>query len=344
MQRTASSFPRTSRWVAAAVISATALSVVGVGPARAEQFAPANTAPTVSSPAFTMPGTLTAFEPDAGASDEVYAYGVTVGDADTLNDLNTVVVCLYHSLHEDGVTAGEGDNTCTTINAKNTVKLTWTRSTNAFAIDDNSANPYWALGAGADASSAPADLTLTSGSLSFKFTVSEAMREGTWTAKVTATDVSAATAVNSAVTKAVSAYSSIIARTQKNFGAALAANTGSEATDSPTVISNGKTTVSLTSGNFVNGAYSFALKTDGATSVAPAAGQVTFDCMTGATFTEASATRVAASATSLGASSGTSTGTAEGGSAVSNTCRLKHGGQRPVGTYSFTVVNTVVNA
>lgn len=335
---------RPSRWFAAAAVLAGAVAVVGVGPASADQVTPANTAPTVSSPAFTMPGAQTAFEPDAAASDEVYVYGVTVGDAETLNDLDTVVVCLYHSLHEDGVTAGEGDNTCATINAKNTVKLTWTRSTNAFAIDDNSANSYWALGSGADASSAPADLTLTSGSLSFKFTVSEAMREGTWTAKVTATDVSAATAVNSAVTKTVSAYSSITARTQKNFGAALAANTASTATDSPTVSSNGKTTISVTSGNFVNGSYSFTLKTDGATSAGPAAGQVTFDCIVGATFTEASATRIAASATSLGASSGTSTGTAEGGSAVNNTCRLQHGGLRPVGTYSFTVVNTVVNA
>lgn len=342
MQRT-SSHRRTSRWVAVAVTVASAIGVVSVSPARADQFAPANSTPTVSSPAFTMPGAQTVFEPDAGASDEVYAYGVTVGDADTLNDLDTVVVCLYHSLLEDGTTAGEGDNTCTTIDPKNTVKLTWTRSTNAFAVSAG-ASTYWALGTGADASSAPADLTLTSGSLSFKFKVSEAMREGTWTAKVTATDASAATAVDSAVTKAVAAYSSITARTQKDFGAALAANTGAEATDSPTVISNGKTTISLTSGDFTDGTYSFALKTDGATSVAPAAGQVTYDCIAGATFTEASATRIAASATSLSASSGTSTGTAEGGSAVSNTCRLKHGGQRPVSTYSFTVVNTVVNA
>lgn len=325
------------------MLAALAIVALPVTPAHADEFTPSNSTPTVSSPAFTMPDAQTAFEPDAGASDEVYAYGVTVGDADTLNDLDTVVVCLYHSLHEDGSTAGEGDDTCTTIDPKNTVKLTWTRSTEAFAISAG-ASTYWALGSGADASSAPADLAATSGSLSFKFTVSEAMREGTWTAKVTATDTSAAAATDSTVTDTVSAYSSITARTQKDFGAALAANTGATATDSPTVISNGKTTISLTSGDFSDGTYSFTLKTDGLTSAGPAAGEVTYDCMAGGTFTEADAIRIAASATSLGTSSGTSTGTAEGGSAVDNACRLQHGGQRPVSTYSFTVVNTVVNA
>lgn len=332
----------TVRRLAAATASAALwVGVLGTSPAFADQFTTANNAPTLSSPAFTMPGAQTNFEPDGGASDEVYTYGVTVSDADTLNDLDTVSVCLYHSLKEDGLTLGEGDATCAAINPQNTVKLTWTRSTSTFAASTGTST-YWALGTGADASTAPADLTATSGALAFKFTVSEAMREGTWTAKVTATDTSAAAATNSAVTEGVNGYSSITARTQKSFGAALAANTGSNSTDSPTIIANGATTKSLTAGDFTDGTYTFALKTDGLTSVGPAAGQVTFDCNRASTFTEASATRVGSTATSLG--SATASGVAEGGTAVDNTCRLMHGGGRPVGTYAFTVVNAVANA
>ncbi len=331
----------TKRTLAASLaLAATLTGASGIRSANAEQLTVLNTTPTVSSPALTMPGSQTSFEPDAASSDEVYAYGVTVGDAESLNDLDAVSVCLYHSLKEDGITPGEGDSTCATINPQNTVKLTWTRSTNAFAVSAGTST-YWALGSGADASSAPADLTATSGALTFRFKVSEAMREGTWTAKVTATDTSAASATDATVTKAVAAYSSITARTQKDYGT-LAANTAATATDSPTVVSNGATNVSLTAGDFSNGTYSFTLKTDGLTSVGPAAGQVTFDCKTGSTFDELTATRVGTTATSLG--SATASGTAEGGSAVANTCRIKHGGQRPTSTYSFTVVNAVNNA
>jgi hypothetical protein len=313
--------------------------MLNAGPASAEEFTPGNTAPTVSSPAFTMPGGQTSFEPDAAESDEVYTYAVTVGDAETLNDLNTVDLCLYHSLKEDA-TAGEGDNTCALINRQNTVKLTWTRSTNAFSISAAGSN-HWRLGSGGpNAPIPPADLTATSGTVTFKFKVSEAMREGTWTAKVTATDTSAASATDNTLTKTVTAYSSITTRSQQNFGP-VTANTAATATTSPTVTSNGATTVSLTAGNFTNGTYTFALKTSGATSTDPAAAEVTFDCNTGGTFTEATATRIATTATSLGGA--TATGTAEGGSAVSNTCRLKHGGGRPVAAYTFTVVNAVSN-
>lgn len=327
--------------LAGALVLATSMTgLVMARPAMADQFAVANTAPIVLSPSLTMPGSQTSFEPDAGSSDEVYAYGVTVGDAESLNDLNTVSVCLYHSLKEDGVTAGEGDSTCGTTNAQHTAKLTWTRSTNAFAISAGSST-LWALGTGVDASSAPADLTATSGTLAFKFKVSEAMREGTWTAKVTATDTSAASATDSTPTKAVNAYSSITARTQKDFGT-VATSGAPTATDSPTVVANGATAMSLTAGNFSDGTYSFTLKTDGATSVGPAAAQVTYDCNRAATFTESSATRIGSSATSLGTA--TSSGVAEGGTAVSNTCRIKHGGSKPVSTYSFTVVNAINNA
>jgi len=329
-----------SRRIAGALTLAVAVGGLTAAPASADTFTPLNTAPTLLTPSLTMPGSQLGFEPDAGASDEVYAYSVTVGDAETLNDLDTVSVCLHHSLKEDGLTAGEGDATCSTISPQNTVKLTWTRSTNAFSISAGSSS-YWSLGTAADASSAPSDLTAVSGVLTFRFKVSEAMREGTWAAKATATDVSAASTADALPpTKAVAAYSSITARTQKSFGT-VAADTAASGSDSPTITSNGATTMSLTAGNFTDGTHTFTLKTDGLVATGPAAGQVTFDCHIGGAFSEVSATRVGSTATSVG--SATSTGTAEGGSAVSNSCRLKHGGQRPVSTYSFRIVNAVNN-
>lgn len=296
------------------------------GVAHADTFTPGNSNPTVSTP--TLPATV---QPDAGASDAEYSYGITVGDADTLNDVDTVTVCLY-------LTTG-GDSTCATPDPATDVKLTWTQSTNSFSIADGSANPYWAL-ATVTPSSAPADLTAVSGAFAFRFTVSEAMRQGGWTAKVTATDGNGGTdATNSVATTTVSHYSAVTTRVQQSFGT-IASGGNAVATASPTVTSNGTTVFKLSAGNFVAGTYSYTLKTDGLLSAGPAAGQVTFDCNIGSTFAEASAARVASTSTQVGTTQ-TSTGTAEGGAALSNTCRLAQGGQRPVSSYAATVVNSI---
>jgi hypothetical protein len=323
-----------------AAVAATIGTAFVAGPVSADEFTPQNNPPTLTSPSFTMPGAQTEFEPDGGASDEVYEYSVTVTDADSLEDVDKVEICLNHSLNEDGASAGDGDATCATTDARNSVLLTWTRATDTFAIDGGGST-FWALGTDGDVSTSPTDLTATSGELTFRFTVSEAMREGTWTASGTATDMSSATGTNDEASATVAAYSAITTRVQQDFGI-LAANTGATATDSPTVISNGTTELSLTAGDFTSGTYTFALESAGATSTTPDAGKVTFDCITGAAFDESTATRVGSTATSLGTA--TATGTAEGGTAVDNTCRLTHGGGRPVDTYGFVVVNTISNA
>jgi hypothetical protein len=323
---------RQPRWRRAAVttslVALLGLTLSAVGVAQADEFQPANSAPTVSTPSLSA-----SIQPDAGASDTVYSYSVVVGDADTLNDLSTVVVCLYHTT--------AGDATCATPDPATDVKLTWTQSSDAFTIDDGSANSYWALGSGADASSSPT-LTGTSGTFTYKFTVSEATREGGWTAKVTADD-GAATATDSTATTTVQHYSAITTRVSQDFGTVSSglAN-GAASSASPTVTSNGQTTYSLTSGNFSDGTYTFTLKTTGLVSEGPAAGELTFDCHVGSTFAEASATRIGSTSTQISAAE-TPSGTPEGGSTVSNACRLAHGGQRPVSTYSFTVVNAVGN-
>lgn len=321
--------PGATRSRAAAALLVTILSLTYVSAAQftadAEQVTPANTAPTVSGPSLSA-----TIQPDAGASDNQYSYGITVGDADTLNDLSTVTLCLY-------VTGG--DSTCATPDPATDVKLVWTQSTNAFTIDDGTGT-FWANGT-APAPSSPT-LTGTSGVFTFTFVVSEVTREGTWNTTLTADD-GAATATNSVPTATVNHYAAITTRTQQSFGT-LAADTAATVTDSPTVTSNGTTAYSMTSGSFTDGTYSFTLKTAGdpATDLDRAAAELTYDCNQGATFAGASATRVGSTATQIGATI-TATGTAEGGTTVANSCRLLHGGGVPISTYAFTVVNAVAN-
>lgn len=322
------------------VVAAAAVTALVTGPVAADEFTPENNAPELTDPAFSYPGGQVQIEPDGGASDEVYGYSVTVTDADSLEDLEDVQICLYHSLAADGVTPGAGDPTCATTDPRHTVLLTWDRATDTFSIDAGGST-FWALATGADESTSPADLTVPSGVLTFNFTVSEAAREGTWTANGTATDRSSATGTNDEATATVAPYSSITTRVQQDFGI-LAAGAPATATASPTVVSNGTTELSLTAGDFTSGTHSFTLETGGDTSDAPTSGRVTFDCVTGDTFDEGDATRVGTAPTAIGTT--TVDGTAEGGAAVDNTCRLIHGGGRPVDTYEFTVVNTIANS
>ncbi|MEX2424477.1 MAG: hypothetical protein WD990_10910 [Acidimicrobiia bacterium] len=300
------------------------LSTVGV--ASADEFTTTNTAPTVGTPSLSA-----SIQPDAGASETEYTYSIVVGDAETLNDLDTVTVCLY-------LTTG-GDSTCATPDPTTDVKLIWTQSTDAFTID-NGLSAYWALGT-VTPSSSPT-LTDTSGTFTFTFAVSEAAREGGWTAAVTADD-GTTTDTDSTATTTVNHYSSITTRISQDFGALSAGLVnGSEITASPTLTANGQTTYNVTAGDFVGDGYTYTLKTDGLTSDAPAAGQVTFDCQVASTFTEASAVRVGSTSTAI-SSTETPTGTPEDGSTLANTCRLAHGGERPTGTYSFAVVTAVGN-
>ena len=302
------------------------LTISATGAAHADEFSTANTAPTVTTPALSTP-----MQPDTGASDAVYSYAVVVGDAESLNDLSTVTVCLY-------LTTG-GDSTCATPDPTTDVSMTWTQTTNAFTMASGT-SAYWALGAEGNVSVSPT-LTNTSGTFTFNFMVSEAMREGEWTAAVTATDVSAATGSDATATTTVNHYSAITTRVAQDFGTVAAGAAGAISTATPTVISNGRTTYSATASNFTDGTYAFTLKTDGATSVAPAAGEVTFDCEVASTFTEANAVRVGSS--TLLSGDQTPTGAPEDGSDITNTCRLAHGGERPVSTYAATVVNAIGN-
>ncbi len=224
------------------------------------------------------------------------------------------------------------------LEPKNEVLLQWDH-TAGFSIDSGGGN-YWALGTGSDASSVPADLTATSGVFTFKFAVSEAMRNGTWAVLAHAQDMDHVEAFDSSTTATVDSYSRIATRTQKNFGA-IAAGSSNFKTDIPNVMANGKTTLSLTASDFVSGSNTFQL-VGGSPSAPPSDHEVTFDCSQTLVFVEQGATRVQSTATSLGTL--TTTGLAEDGQVRSNACRIEHGGGNPYGTYSATIVNTVINA
>ena len=309
----------------ASLLTLLGLALSAVPGAGADEFEPQNTAPTVD--AVNAPASI---QPTAGSSTAVYEIAVDVTDAETLNDLDTVVVCFYHTT--------EGDNTCATPDARNTVRITWTQSTDSFAILP--ASTFWALGTDGDASTSPT-LTSTTGTFTFRFRVSEATRQGGWTADATATDSSAASDTGTDTTT-VNHFSAITTRVSQDFGTLATGFAGSATrTASPTVTANGPTTYSMQAENFTDGTFTFTLLTTGTPATAePGVGEVTFDCNRAGTFDAATATRIGTTATQIAANQ-TAAGTPEGGTALDNTCRLAHGGQRPVASYSATVVNIV---
>lgn len=77
------------------------MTVIAVGPAQADTFSPGNTAPTV--------GTVTLGRSITPAADgsAVQNVNVTVGDVDSLLDLNTVRLCMYDESHGHGLRHSE---------------------------------------------------------------------------------------------------------------------------------------------------------------------------------------------------------------------------------------------
>lgn len=310
-----------------------------VRPVGADDFEPENHTPALTDPALVLPGGQVAIEPDAGASDEVYGFEVTVADDESLADLAAVTLCWHHSTHEDGESPGDGDPTCTDLDPRHTVRMSWTPADGTFALEAGGST-HWELATGDDASSAPSDLDALSGTVTFRFRVSEAMREGTWTVVATVEDTSGTSDSDSTVTATVAPYSAITMRAPQSFGS-VAALTPVTATDTPVVVANGATRLSLQAGAATSPSGTFQLLADGPTSSLPGTGELTLDCNLAGSFTEGTATRIGSTPTDLGIA--TATGTPEGGVAVPNTCRLLHGGGRPVDVYDLTVVNTVTN-
>lgn len=173
--------------------------VAGVtGTASAEEFDPANAAPTVSIDTSTL-----TMSPDSGVGDNIYTIAATVGDANSLLDLNTVTLCLYKVGAPNA-----GDASCATQDPQSTAKITWTRSIDEFDVDASSGteSSNWELGTGGDAEPSTNNASYsysaysasgTSMTMQYRFRVSDVATEGTdWAVRVVAADGDTTTTAN----------------------------------------------------------------------------------------------------------------------------------------------------
>ena len=354
--------PTTGLAAAAALASAAALGSAGT--AGADTFTSQTAAPTVS---ITASGDLTSMAPASGVTEALTA---SVGDADTLLDLDTVVFCLYHNsvASPDAATSG----TCAQPDGLTAVTVTWTQSTNAFVLDDGSSTT-WSLGTddryqcggstcGTDNRSvsnynAPG----TSQNMTFTFKVGTAAREGNWVARVKATDDSAATGSDSDSASNAMAYRGevTVSRQAQNYGTIDTGGTGSaENFSSGTFVANDDSDVKYGVSSFSRttaggGAslsnYNDSLATD-ATLVtqAPGAGYFALDCRQGATYANTGASRIGASATTVHADVLGNGTTESGAQPPSASCRLSNGGDantnQPSGQYSGSISVTILDS
>ncbi len=328
----------TKKWAArGAILSLLAggMAVAAVGPAAADDFTPGNTAPTAAITTGDPMGTVT---PTATGSD-LQLIEVLAGDADLLQDLATVELCLYRT--------GVGDATCAATDPQNTVSITWTRATDAFTMDPDAATT-WALGTSVSNYNAAA----TSMAMDFEFRAGAVSLEGDWTVIATATDVSDDDGIdNNANMMPVGYFSTITAqRLGVSYGevdsGAPGAATSLDDSDG-TIIANGATDVSMsqdTEFEMTVPTLNTAGIAGGTPATAVGTGDVALDCEAADTFTEGNATRLTLLAQTLDAGVLTS-GTPEAGTtALVNSCRLTSGGGLPIGEYSATVAVGVGNA
>lgn len=300
------------------------MTVIAVGPAQADTFSPGNSTPTVAS--VTTGGT---YQPATGGS-VGYQIDATVGDADSLLDLNTVVLCLYK-------TTG-GDSTCATPDAQNTMKLTWTRSANTFALLPGSST--WADNVSTTTTYSP---TGTSMVVNFKFKVGQAALAGGWTGKVTATDMSAASA-NGSGTHTVNYFSSITSRASQAFGTVASGATGvtiDNVSDGSIVANASSKVTMLQAAGFTDGTTTAGIAT-GAAGSAVSATNVALDCGNAATYAGSTGQiRLSTSPATL-QTPVLENGTSEAGTtSLVNSCKLINGGRLPVASYSATVTTGV---
>ena len=308
--------------VAGATLVAGGLTAVVALPAMADDFTPGNTAPTVTTVGGgSGPYSLTPLSPAQ--------VQVTVGDADTLQDLNTVTLCLYR-------TSG-GDSTCSSIDTTNTIKIVWSRSTNTFALSAGSPTS-WAL----NSPTGNYVATNVSMTLDFNFIPGKVARTGAWSVKSIAADATTSTTDTDGDNFSMGYYGSVLAN-RSSYSYSTVASGGSSTNvnkSDGTFTSNDASDVTIRQTAFTMSSPTSKTAgiAGGAPTDAPSAGEVALDCNNTATFPDATgAIRLMTGAQTLEANVLTS-GTGEtGSSALVNSCRLSSGGRLPVGSYSATI-------
>lgn len=318
-----------------AVLATGALLAAGLvgafaGPAGADTLEQSNEPPVVS--ALNATGSAT-MQPDSDSSEGTYSVTATVSDANTVQDLTTVSLCMYL----DGAS-----DTCASPDGTTQALLTWTQATDTFAMNDG-AGAYWVDATSTENYSAGNDDM----GFTFNFKVSEAARAGNWNAKVIAVDDAAASDSEVDTSNTMAYYANVDTnRAAQDYGSLAAGGTSNKLDiSSGTIQANGSTDVFYAAGSFNNPVESVNLTNyqaiNSSVAVTPAEGSYALDCQSGATFTQGSSTRVATVATEI-TSAAFTTGTAEGGASDSTaSCRLTNGGGVPTGTYTGTVQVTV---
>lgn len=292
--------------------------VAGVaGTASADEFDPANAAPTVSIDTSTL-----TFTPDSGVGDTIYTIAATVGDANSLVDLNTVTLCLYKVGAPNA-----GDPTCATQNPQSTAKITWTRGINEFDIDASSGaeSSNWELGTGGDAEPSTNNATYsysaynaasTSMTMQFRFRVSDVATEGTdWAVRVVADDGDTTTTANDTTDWTVNWYGRVA--TQRSGYDWADVTTGSSATanglSAGTLVTNGGSDIQMSTSTYTDGATTIDNALGAADSAVNVDRQFAIDVDTGATYDATGTTRLTGSLVDVETGDLTS-GTVEAGS------------------------------
>ena len=307
-----------------------ALAMIGLftvwfaSPASADQFDPPNSTPAIGVTTDTL-----AMAPDTGASNTVYMIETNVSEADTLMDVNTVTWCVYLITQATGSPPGDV-SACATPDPKTNVKFTWTRSTDAFTID-NGSGTFWALGTAGDVSVSNYVSTNTSMDVDLKFTVSEASRAGTWGVKAIVDDGDTTANHSDTIGYTMAYYSNIqTQRASQNFGT-LTAGSADADNVAATVVANGSSDLLYQlGGNFVDGSANVATVATGTAGTGPTPGQVSYDCSPTGTYDLNTDVRVVTASPTMIASAVHPDGTVENGTAsAAQSCRLTSGGALP---------------
>ncbi|MDZ7577108.1 MAG: hypothetical protein U0904_02880 [Candidatus Nanopelagicales bacterium] len=319
--------PRRRTWVGLTSVAliASVLTAVAVTPGQADEFGQGNTAPVVSA--------LTAgfaMQPAANGTSDTYQINAEITDANTLLDLDTVTLCLYHTT--------QGTSTCSSTAARNTMKIVWTQATNAFALTSG-ASTYWA-----DQTSVSNYVaTNTAMVMNFKFKVSEAALQGAWTATVTALDTSAGEDSATNADYSVAYYGAVDTnRVSQDYGTlAKDASATAQNISHGTLQANGASDIYYAVADLTDGTTTMT-NAGGLVTAAPAVTEFALDCLGGsATYDNTGAVRIGAGATEVHSNILTG-GVVEGGNNTNvASCRLTSGGQVPAGPYAGAVTVTV---
>ncbi len=296
-------------------------------PASADDYTQTNSAPVISS----MVAGLT-MQPDQDASSATYTVSATITDANTLLDLDTVKLCMSLT--------SAADQSCASPNGTTATLITWTRVGDTWAINDGR-GAFWTLAAPVSDYVA----TDTAAQMQFKFNISEAARQGAWTARIIADD-GEATDTEDNTSNSVNYYGEVDTnRTGQSYGS-IATNASANANDVShgTIQANGATDIFYAAANFTNGGVTVPnnYSTSAVVTDPPVSTKYALDCNEGdGVFVPSGAFRINTDPTEIDSNKLT-TGTAEGGSsALTASCRLSNGGGVPSLNYSGAVTVTV---